>query len=381
MLKPNCAWDNHQVRSPQSVVHSKLAASMGRPWTTDYGLWIGVALIAIVGCATPEYALRATPVPEESASALQIEQTISAQQAQEFQRQGARRIGLNERLGGFAIQALADQLSRVTERPSLRYQAYLYQAQDPNAAALADGRIYISTGMIDYLASRGSHVDELAFVLGHELAHTVAQHLVKRYRELQRQQLIMALVQAGAEVAARGQGPIVQQAGQLAVNAASIVQDVHASGYSQQQELEADQLGIRYVLRVGLNPQGALRLLEDFSRLENPSPFLRTHPYTTLRREYLQRYLVETEQLGTPTSQSPQLLPRPAPFAPSPGLQGSEASKRIRNLRETQRLYPKGSVSWNNLQQQIDALEARREGLSGTDKLPAMRRSKELSRP
>jgi hypothetical protein len=36
-----------------------------------------------------------------------------------------------------------------------------------------------------------------------------------------------------------------------------------------------------------------------------------------------------------------------------------EMDDRVRRLRETQRLYPAGSVSWNNLQAQIDALEPR----------------------
>ena len=156
-------------------------------------------LLLTAGCATTQYAIRQTPVPEESASALEIERSISAIQAKEFEREGARPIGPEERLRGFQIPRVIERLSRVTERPQLSYRAYLYTDRDPNAAALADGRVYISTGMLDYLASRGSGADEpfdsasprsgrmpseveaeLAFILSHELAHTAAQHLVKR---------------------------------------------------------------------------------------------------------------------------------------------------------------------------------------------------------
>ena len=295
----------------------------------------------VAGCATPQYAVRGTPVPEESASALQIERQISAVQGQEFDRLGARPIGRDERLGRLEVQRIVDRLSRVTERPSLQYRASLYRDQDPNAASLADGRLYISTGLIDYLVGRGSRADELAFVLGHEIAHTVAQHLVKRYRTLQQQQLLMAIVAAGASAVTKDASAGVQQAGRLALNAASLLQDVANSGYSQADELEADQLGIQYVIRAGFDPRASLDLLQDFARFENPWPFLRTHPYSALRREYLQRYLEETGRLGPHSSARPPI------------------DEGVRRLRETQRLYPKDSLSWKNLQRQIDALEGR----------------------
>ena len=334
MLKLNCASDSRTV-----------------PDTIFWCLTPLLGLMIAAGCATPQYTVRQTPVPEESASAIQIERTISAVQAKEFEQPGARLVGINERLGSFQIQSLVDRLSRVTERPSLRYRAYLYNDQDPNAAALADGRIYLSTGMMQYLAGRGSRIDELAFIVGHELAHTVAQHLVKRYRMLQQQQLLIGLVSAGAAAVTREAGPAIQEASKLALDAASLVRDVHNSGYSQEQELEADQLGIRYVIRAGFRPEAALDLLQDFERFDNPWPFLRTHPYIAIRREYLRRYLAETGRLGGTSSAAG--TPTGGASAPA----SSALETRRRQLRAAQQLYPVGSISWQNLQRQIDELE------------------------
>jgi predicted Zn-dependent protease len=285
----------------------------------------------MAGCATPQYAIRQTPIPEESAATIEIERSISAVQAKEFEREGARPIGPDEMLWGFQTPRVMERLSRVTERPQLYYRTYLYTDRDPNAAALADGRVYISTGMLDYLASRGSQADELAFILGHELAHTVAQHLVKRYRLLQQQQLIMAIVAVGASTMTRDGSQGLEQVGRLAVDAASVVANVAATGYSQDQELEADQLGIRYVMRAGFKPESALDLLRDFARFDTPWPFLRTHPYLTQRHADLERYLIES----------------------------SNIDERRRRLLEAQKLYPVGSVSWQNLQRQLDDLERR----------------------
>jgi predicted Zn-dependent protease len=226
----------------------------------------------------------------------------------------------------------------------LGYQGYLYQDADPNAAALADGRVYLSTGMLHYLGGRGSREDELAVVLAHELAHTAAQHLARRYERLQRQRLLLSLVAAGAAAATQQASPGAAPAGRLATDVAGLLADVANSGYSQEQELEADQLGIRYVIRAGYDPQAALDLLADFARFENPWPFLRTHPYITERRAQLRRYLLESGASSGAAAAGPA-APRP-----------EELRQR---LREAQRLYPVGSQSWKNLQDQLDALDAR----------------------
>lgn len=308
-------------------------------------LWrIAFLALAIGGCAATQYAVRPTPVPEESAEALAIERAISRVQAQTFERLGARLIAAGERPWGFDVRGVLERLRRVTERPHLAYRAYLYAEDDPNAAALADGRIYLSTGMLQYLGSRGSRTDELAVVMAHELAHTAAQHLVKRYRRIQQQQVVLGLVAAGASAAARGAG--LGDAAGLARDVASLLNEVALSGYSQEQELEADQLGIRYMQRAGFEPKAALALLEDFARFDRPGVFLSTHPYSAERRAQLERYLLEHG-------------PRPAaPSAPSPDPAASAA--RVRHLRDVQRQYPAGSVSWTNLQRQIDAAESAR---------------------
>ena len=303
--------------------------------------------VLVVGCATPEYAVRPTPHPVESPDVVQIERAISAAQAREFEQQGARPLLPSEWFKGFNVPTILARLSPVTERPYLPYRALLYRDAEPNAASLADGRVYISSGMLEWLAKRGGRQDELAFVLAHELGHTVAQHLVQRYQQMAKQQVFLSLVTAGAALATSGGSAGAHEAGQLAVNAASLLSDVAASGFSQQQELEADQLGVRYMMRAGFRPQAALDVLAAFERMETPTVFLSTHPYARVRREYLARYLSEVNARPGPV--------RPASSRPNQ----DETAARIRTLREAQRQYPQGSVSWKNLQGQLEALEQR----------------------
>jgi predicted Zn-dependent protease len=262
----------------------------------------------------------------ETAEIVQIEQAISAEQAKFFERSGTIPLSTWDAVVGLQPQAALERLSRVTERPSLPYRVILYEGRDPNAAALADGRVYVSTGMLAWLAPRPQAEDALAFVLAHELAHTTAQHLVDRYRAISQQNLWASVIGAGLAAATANAGETARQLGDLGSKAAALVRDVVVSGFTQDQELEADQLGIRYVLRAGYDPQAALGLLDDFQRFDNPLPFLRTHPYAVQRRAHLARYL-------------------------------AERSERLRQLRQAQPLYPRDSLSWQNLQRQIDALE------------------------
>ncbi|MBI2885017.1 MAG: M48 family metallopeptidase [Candidatus Omnitrophica bacterium] len=271
-----------------------------------------------------------------------IERQISALQAREFQRQGARPVRSGERLYGLNLQDVTERISQVTERPTLHYQVWLAHDQQPNAAALADGRVFITTGMLHYLAQRGSREEELACIIGHEIGHTVAQHLVQRVVQLQRQQMVLGLVSMGASLAAAQGGAPAQAIGGLASDVASLITDAVNSQYSQSQELEADQLGVRYMLRSGYDPWAAPQFLRAFSRFDAPGGFLRTHPYSERRAEDLERYLVES---GVPRS-----------AAPAPTISSPSADERIRRLREAQRLYAPGSQSWKNLQAQIDAL-------------------------
>lgn len=293
-----------------------------------------VSFFAATGCATPEYALRPQPVPVESQEVREFEAQVSEVQARELERKGkVRTVRPGEKLWGFDIAGIVARLTPVTERPSLFYIVRLIPDNDPNAAALADGRVYVTSGMLNYLASRGSREDELAFIIGHELAHINAQHLLQRYQYLQQQSLVTGLLGVGLAVATRGASGTAQHIGVLARDAVTLITDVSNSGYSQQQELEADQLGMRYVMRAGYDPQAALAMVEDFKRFDQPMVFMSTHPYTELRAEYLRQYLRDLEG------------------------QAKSAEAERRRLKEAQRLYTPGSVSWKNLQQQLDALE------------------------
>jgi len=113
-----------------------------------------------------------------------------------------------------------------------------------NAFALPGGHVFIGQGLLDQMTSE----DELAFVLGHEIEHIDHYHAVERVQiEAQLNKLNLDIVAAVAEI------PI------------SLWQD----GYSKDQEFEADREGIRIASAAGYSPQGAVNMLERWTRLRD----------------------------------------------------------------------------------------------------------------
>ena len=136
----------------------------------------------------------------------------------------------------------------------------------PNAAALPDGRIYLTTGML-------AHVDneaQLAMVLGHEIGHVIEEHALeslRRQRSGQRRNKIVGAT-AGAALGGLlggkkgGAGAAVQGAAVGAAAgtlAAMAINSIIRSQYSKEQEQAADLIGTRLALARGFDPDEAAR--------------------------------------------------------------------------------------------------------------------------
>lgn len=116
------------------------------------------------------------------------------------------------------------------------------------------------------------NADELAFVIGHESAHHIRQHIPQQVDSARR------VAQAFGELAEMGGADEagIREAVQLGAA-------VGARRFSQEHELQADQLGTVIAFRAGFDPVlGA----EFFNRLPDPgNQFLGTHPPNAARQE------------------------------------------------------------------------------------------------
>jgi Zn-dependent protease with chaperone function len=111
-----------------------------------------------------------------------------------------------------------------------------------NASAMGNGAIWVYTGLMDAVSD-----DELAIVLGHELAHYTHEHTRKQAKQGMFTQLLGAGAAIGGSYAGTG------MAGQMSALGASLGLTAFSSGYSRDAEDQADRVGLRYAYEGGFD--------------------------------------------------------------------------------------------------------------------------------
>src|SRR4029079_4547742 len=105
--------------------------------------------------------------------------------------------------------------------------------------------------------------DELAMVVGHEIGHVAAMHGVQMIQKEMGQNALSILGTIGAALVA---GP---EAMMMMANTANLFSSLYLLGYSREKELEADNLGLQYLMRAGYDPHASLRFLKKLESSED----------------------------------------------------------------------------------------------------------------
>ena len=158
-----------------------------------------------------------------------------------------------------------------------------------NAWAMPGGKVAFYTGIMPICQSELG----VAVVMGHEVAHAVANH----GRERVSQQMA---AQTGLSIASilLG-GPGATASGDLLLQAAGAGTSLGILKFSRENESEADHLGLIFMAMAGYNPEAAPKFWERMSANsggEAPPEFLSTHPSHSTRIEDLNNWLPEAKQ-------------------------------------------------------------------------------------
>lgn len=152
------------------------------------------------------------------------------------------------------VKWVGRKLAAVSDQPQLPYDFVVLNDDTANAWALPGGKIAINRGLLAMLDDEA----QLAAVLGHEIVHAAAGHTAQ-------QQSRATLIGLGAAlltiaVADSDYSPLLGAGVGLGAGMAS-------AHFSRDQELEADEYGIKYMARAGYDPQAAIELQEKFVAL------------------------------------------------------------------------------------------------------------------
>ncbi len=151
-----------------------------------------------------------------------------------------------------------------------------------NAFVLPGGKIAVYTGILDVAETD----DQLAAVIGHEVAHVVARHPMER--QAGRRVLGNAVSLGGAVI---GGTPIARRSSYTTLQILS--QFGLMLPFTRKQESEADVIGVEYMARAGFDPRASVELWKNMrAKNENEPPeFMSTHPSSDTRiTELVQQY-------------------------------------------------------------------------------------------
>jgi beta-barrel assembly-enhancing protease len=138
------------------------------------------------------------------------------------------------------------------------YRFLLIESPEINAFAIPNGYIFITTGIINKCETE----DDLAGVLAHEINHIVEQHPTKSIADGIRKEAVADTMKSAAEDVVGGGGDVLKG---LMDNVVDKAFSNSLQGYGKRQELEADVLAVRTLIRAGYDPYGLVRVL---NRLE-----------------------------------------------------------------------------------------------------------------
>jgi predicted Zn-dependent protease len=183
------------------------------------------------------------------------------------------------------------RLAKASDTPSQPYRVTILDSAIVNAFALPSGDLFVTRGLL----ALANDTSEVAAVMAHEIAHVTARHAFLRAEQ---EKTAAVITQAARVIQSRQKGEEVQ---------ASSAQTI--AGFSRQQELQADEIGIKVIARAGYDPFGASRFLNSLARStemraaligqKNGSrpDILSTHPSTP---ERIAAALQVARQIGAP---------------------------------------------------------------------------------
>jgi predicted Zn-dependent protease len=154
------------------------------------------------------------------------------------------------------------------------WEIEVFDSEEINAFALPGGNIGVFTGIL----SVAENQDQLAAVIGHEVAHVTEQHALERYNR-------EATTQIGVVGAA-----VITGTGQAGADLFGMAAQLGLSlPFSREDETEADTVGLRFMAAAGFDPRQSVSLWQNMKKKNKlgPPQFLSTHPSSDTRIDEL----------------------------------------------------------------------------------------------
>ncbi|MEJ2168199.1 MAG: M48 family metalloprotease [Desulfobacterales bacterium] len=179
-------------------------------------------------------------------------------------------------------------LATLPEQP-FQYHFHVIKEDVYNAFATPAGHIFVYSGLIDAMDEE----EELAGILGHEIAHVYCRHISQK---IERQKKLSWAALAGVAAGILlGVGGATEASQAITMGAPAAAQSAELS-YSRDDEMQADQFGLKFITEAGYSAQGLLKILKKirsktwFGSDQVPT-YLMTHPAVEERIAFITSWL------------------------------------------------------------------------------------------
>lgn len=185
------------------------------------------------------------------------------------------------------VQNVGQRIAAISPKPEWDWEFTLFENEEPNAFALPGGKVGVNTGLFKV----AENDDQLAAVMGHEVAHAIARHGNERMSQ-------GMLAQGG--VAAAG---IASGGDQITTAGAALAaQFLLTLPNSRTQESEADHIGLLYMAEAGYDPRAAVDLWRNMEAAGagGQMEWMSTHPSPGNRIKRLEELMPEALEVYRP---------------------------------------------------------------------------------
>jgi predicted Zn-dependent protease len=168
-----------------------------------------------------------------------------------------------------------------------KWEFNVVDSKEVNAWCMPGGKVVVYTGILPLTKDDAG----LAVVMGHEIAHAIADHGNERMS----QELAVQAAGIGLQVFMQ-QKP--QQTQQIFMSAFGVGSQLGILGYSRQHELEADKLGLVFMAMAGYDPERAISFWQEMAKQGGTKPpeFMSTHPSDEHRIAQIQSFMPEAKK-------------------------------------------------------------------------------------
>jgi len=224
-------------------------------------------------------------VTGSEADAIKVEHEVGLDLAREIRQQ----LGQGQKSQtNQMLNEIGNRLASCVANRSRRFSFETVKGPEPNAFALPGGFIFVTQSLIELCRY---NQDEIACILGHEMAHTIRGHAMNR------------IVSNSAIAVASRAAPI---RGVLSGWLRKVGVQFLESAYSKDLESEADRLGVRLVVAAGYEPSACVQLFSRLAELNSPpgqfdlGSYFSSHPPFNVRIENIKRQLRKYQQQAQP---------------------------------------------------------------------------------